>query len=84
MSIRTSAEHESSLPERGLTAIRVRVWFGEHVVATYAGTAEPALRYADAMERRFRGLKVTTEPLTVEDAPTCQDLPSERLWELAP
>jgi len=36
---------------------RVRVWFGEHVIADY--NAEPALaeRYADAMSRRFAGLR---------------------------
>jgi hypothetical protein len=42
----------------------VRVWFGEHVIADYR--AEPALaeRYAQAMSRRFAGLKVTNDLLT--------------------
>jgi hypothetical protein len=41
---------------------RVRVWFGEHPIATYV--AEPALasRYEAAMQRRFAGLRVTNEP----------------------
>jgi hypothetical protein len=43
---------------------RVRVWFGEHVIADY--NAEPALaeRYAAAMQRRFAGLRVTNDPLS--------------------
>lgn len=42
---------------------RVRVWFGDHVIADYC--AEPALaaRYAAAMERRFAGLRVTNDPV---------------------
>lgn len=83
MSIKTPAEHEHSLPERKPAAIRVRVWFGKHIVASYTSAAEPALRYADAMEQRFRGLTVTTEPLAADD-PGCASLPSERLWVLAP
>jgi hypothetical protein len=40
---------------------RVRVWFGDHVIADYR--AEPALaeRYAAAMSRRFAGLRVTND-----------------------
>jgi hypothetical protein len=42
---------------------KVKVWFGEHVIAQYV--AEPALaqRYEQAMKRRFAGLRVTNEPL---------------------
>jgi hypothetical protein len=42
---------------------RVRVWFGELVIADYR--AEPALaaRYEAAMSRRFRSLRVTNEPI---------------------
>lgn len=40
---------------------RVRVWFGEHVIADY--NTEPAFeRYAHAMSRRFAGLRVTNDP----------------------
>ncbi|WP_432948263.1 hypothetical protein ACQPXM_13245 [Kribbella sp. CA-253562] len=44
------------------TERRVRVWFGEHVIADY--TAEPvkAIRYQAAMTRRFYSLRVTIEP----------------------
>ncbi|MFD7158316.1 hypothetical protein ACFV9C_27215 [Kribbella sp. NPDC059898] len=47
---------------------RVRVWFGEHSIATYV--AEPALaaRYEAAMRRRFAGLRVTNEPIGSSDA----------------
>jgi hypothetical protein len=42
---------------------RVRIWFGEHPIADY--TAEPALakQYAEAMDRRFPSLRITTEPV---------------------
>jgi hypothetical protein len=62
---------------------RVRVWFGEHVIADY--NAEPALaeRYADAMSRRFAGLRVTNDPMpTVDKLP--DPLPGERMWDVAP
>lgn len=40
---------------------RVRVWFGEHVIADY--TAEPvdAIRYQAGMTRRFASLRITIE-----------------------
>ena len=43
---------------------RVRVWFGQHVIADYR--AEPALaeRYAHVMSRRFAGLRVTNDPIS--------------------
>ncbi|NEA30159.1 hypothetical protein [Streptomyces sp. SID13031] len=62
---------------------RVRVWFGDHVVADYWAEADVADRYAAAMSRRFAGLKVTSEPISVAD-PGGQALPGERLWEVAP
>ncbi len=60
----------------------VRVWFGAHVIAAHA--AEPALaqRYAEAMARRFYGLRVTTEPLHAGSAASLPDLPAEPLWPL--
>jgi hypothetical protein len=47
---------------------RVRVWFGEHMIADYR--AEPALaaRYAAAMSRRFAGLRVTNDPIAPPSA----------------
>ena len=42
---------------------RVRVWFGEHVIAQYVAEAPLAARYEKAMRRRFAGLKVTNDLL---------------------
>ncbi|MET7278694.1 hypothetical protein ABZS29_10735 [Kribbella sp. NPDC005582] len=42
---------------------RVRVWFGEHVIAQYVAEAPLAARYEQAMKRRFAGLKVTNDLL---------------------
>ncbi len=41
---------------------RVRVWFGEHLIADYRGDAEDAARYEAGMRRRFLSLRVTNEP----------------------
>jgi hypothetical protein len=59
----------------------VQVWFGETVIASYK--AEPALaeRYAEAMDRRFAGLKITNEPVV---PPSALPLPSEILWPITP
>ncbi|MGC4942336.1 hypothetical protein [Kribbella sp. DT2] len=46
---------------------RVRVWFGEHVIAEYTDEPEVALHYQAAMTRRFASLRVTIEP-AVSDA----------------
>jgi hypothetical protein len=75
-------------PHQGLVRVverrRVRVWFGEHVVADYRAEAELAERYAAAMSRRFAGLRVTTEPIPDCDPGPDRRLPGERLWEVAP
>jgi hypothetical protein len=63
---------------------RVRVWFGDHVVADYRAAADVADRYAAAMERRFAGLRVTNEPTPDPDPGPARSLPGERLWEVAP
>ncbi|WP_432877712.1 hypothetical protein ACQPYH_29305 [Kribbella sp. CA-245084] len=63
---------------------RVRVWFGDHVVADYRAEAELAERYAAAMSRRFAGLRVTSEPVPDQDPGPERKLPGERLWEVAP
>jgi hypothetical protein len=49
---------ESPLP----TDRRVRVWFGEHVIADYTAESAKAIRYQAAMTRRFYSLRVTIEP----------------------
>jgi len=46
---------------------RVRVWFGEHIIAEYTAEPETAMRYQAAMTRRFANLRVTIEP-AVPDA----------------
>lgn len=61
---------------------RVRVWFGEHVIADYRADAENAARYATAMARRFAGLRVTNDPLPLTT--TLDPLPGERLWGVPP
>jgi hypothetical protein len=72
-------------PESGTQRRRVRVWFGDHVVADYQAEAELADRYAAAMSRRFAGLRVTSEPIPVSETVTPgRKLPGERLWEVAP
>ena len=63
---------------------RVRVWFGDHVVADYRAEAELAERYAAAMSRRFAGLRVTSDPVPDHDPGPERKLPGERLWEVAP
>ncbi|MGW6278705.1 hypothetical protein [Kribbella sp. NPDC055071] len=64
--------------------VRVRVWFGDHVVADYRAEAELAERYAAAMSRRFAGLRVTSDPIPATDPGPDRALPGERLWEVAP
>ncbi|MFD7161057.1 hypothetical protein ACFV9C_41185 [Kribbella sp. NPDC059898] len=41
---------------------RVRVWFGEHVIADYTAEPEDAIRYQAGMTRRFASLRITIEP----------------------
>ena len=47
---------------------RVRVWFGEHVIAQYVAEAPLAARYEQAMRRRFAGLRVTNDVLGPHDS----------------
>jgi hypothetical protein len=66
---------------------RVRIWFGEYVIADQRAEPDLAERYAAAMIRRFPGLQVTNEPLEPSDdsAPTgtWPDVPTDpRLWPL--
>lgn len=63
---------------------RVRVWFGDHVVADYRAEADLAERYAAAMARRFAGLRVTSDPIPDADPGPDRTRPGERLWEVAP
>jgi hypothetical protein len=61
---------------------RVRVWFGEHVIADYRADAAQAGRYAEAMQRRFAGLRVTTDDLPDDPGSWVPQLPTEPLWPL--
>lgn len=49
------------ITERPESKHRIRVWFGEHVIADQTFDAEHAARYAAAMDRRFPGLKITDD-----------------------
>ena len=62
---------------------RVRVWFGEHVIADYNAAPALAERYAHAMSRRFAGLRVTNDPMPITDR-LPDPLPGERMWDVAP
>lgn len=61
----------------------VKVWFGSHVIAQYIAEPSLAERYAEAMGRRFAGLKVTNDLVPVS-SPAPVPLPSERMWEIPP
>lgn len=37
----------------------VQVWFGEHLLIDWTGTADKAEWYAAGMRRRYAGLKIT-------------------------
>ncbi|MDX2972359.1 hypothetical protein [Kribbella solani] len=43
---------------------RVRVWFGEHVIADYTAEVADAIKYQAGMTRRFASLRITLEPAT--------------------
>ena len=57
----------------------VRVWFGEHVIASYVADPVAAQRYAEAMDRRYAGLNITNDPVPV-DNPNGRPLPPRRIW----
>jgi len=63
----------------------VQVWFGDHVIAKYTAERDSAARYAEAMDRRFAGLKITNDIVPVGTQPErALPLPSRRLWEITP
>ena len=69
-------EAAASAPHRR----RVRVMFGQHVMATYTAEADLADRYAAAMQRRFFGLNIVVDDLVPGDAGTARPVPCEQLW----
>ncbi|MFF1822229.1 hypothetical protein ACIA49_21070 [Kribbella sp. NPDC051587] len=52
--------------ETPITHRRVRVWFGAHPIADHTATAEQAVQYEEAMQRRFASLRVTSEPVPAD------------------
>lgn len=70
--------------DRPIRRRRVRVWFGNHVIADYRADADLAERYVAAMSRRFVGLRITTEEVPQPDPTPGRALPGERLWDLTP
>lgn len=51
------------VPEGADARRRVRVWFGQHVIAELIAVPAAAERYAAAMDRRFGGLRITNDPV---------------------
>lgn len=64
-----------------LSRCRVRLWFGDALIATHAAARPLATRYAAAMAKRFPGLTVTVEDLPEPNAGE-RELPAELLWPL--
>lgn len=65
--------------ERG--KVRVRIWFGQHLVAEYAASPTAANGYSAAMRERFSGLTVTVD----DDLDGAErQMPAERLWRILP
>jgi hypothetical protein len=68
----------------------IRVWFGHFVIADYVAEPATALRYEQAMRRRFLGLLVTNDDLAKagdncgRGASGLRPLPGESLWDLTP
>lgn len=60
---------------------RVRLWFGPHLLHDYRAGADAAAEYAEAIGRRFAGLKITIDAEVSDDLPP---LPCEQLWGLTP
>jgi hypothetical protein len=61
--------------------LRVRVWFGPHLLHDYRAERTAANSYAEAIGRRFAGLSVTVDGWVSDDL---QQLPCEQLWTLTP
>jgi hypothetical protein len=66
---------------------KVRIWFGDLLVAEYVADRDRAFRYQRVMTPMFAGLRITIEPIrTGPDAVGAErpaaELPSEQLWPL--
>jgi hypothetical protein len=63
----------------------VKVWFGQHVIGEYVADPDAAARYAAAMDRKFAGLKITTDVVLPGETPVrALPLPPDRLWGTTP
>ena len=61
--------------------VRVRVWFGNHVVGNYAASTAAANGYSNAILDRFAGLTITVD----DDLDGTEGrMPAERLWAILP
>lgn len=60
---------------------RIRLWFGPHVIHDYRAEAGAAEQYAQAIGRRFAGLRVTIDSRVTNDL---KPLPCEQLWSSEP
>jgi hypothetical protein len=65
----------------GSGRLRVRVWFGDYPIADYSADRSVAEHYAEAMRRRFYGLRVTVDD---ELCGSERPVPAERLWTALP
>jgi hypothetical protein len=75
----------SQVAEKTSERRHVRVWFGEHVIAEYVAEPPSAERYAAAMDRKFAGLKITTDVVQPGETPVrALPLPPVRLWGTTP
>ncbi len=68
-------------PRDQVRELRVRLWFGPHLLHDYRAGAEAAERYAEAIGKRFAGLRVTLDSAVTADL---SPLPCEQLWTLTP
>lgn len=78
------AEMSEQVIER-VEQLHVKLWFGQHVIGEFIGDRDHAERYAEAMDQRFGGLKITTDPIPPGVTPErALPLPSKRLWGNTP
>lgn len=65
------------MTEQPVEQLRVRVWFGPHLLHDYRAEASAAESYAEAIGRRFGGIQVTVDNEANDDL---DPLPCQQLW----
>lgn len=60
--------------------VRVGLFFGQHLIRTWAATPEQAAAYAVVVRRELRGMRVATSPLPADER--CEPLPAPHWWLL--